>query len=120
MSLKKLSKFQTFDSSRFFGKSQLLFTKIEEWREGETKDTMQTVGTKIIGVLVVDGADYGQEKELNRGESLTIKVRQPVSAFSDWQPFRTIYRVGEVEKASIYGEYRNQLSLTVPSLVKVK
>ena len=120
MSLKKLSKFQTFDSASFFGKSQLLFTKIEEWREGEDKNSMQTVGTKIIGVLIIDGADYGQEKELNRGESLTIKVRQPVSAFSDWQPFRTIYRVGEVEKASIYGEFRNQLSLTVPSLVKVK
>ena len=119
MSLKKLSKFQTFDSASFFGKSQLLFTKIEEWREGE-RDNMNIVGTKIIGVLVVDGADYGQEKELNRCESLTIKVRQPVSAFSDWQPFRTIYRVGEVEKASIYGEFRNQLSLTVPSLVKVK
>lgn len=120
MSLKKLSRFQKFDVDRFFGKSQLLFTKIEEWREGE-KDNLKTVGTKITGVIAVDGADYGQEgRDVNRGESITVKVRQPVSAFNDWKPFGTLFRVEEFEKASIYGEFRNQLSLTVPSLIKVK
>lgn len=121
MGLKKLSKFQTFDSDAFFNDKQLLYTKLEEWKEGEDADHLQTLGTKVTGVIAVDGADYGSGlKSVNRGESLVFKVQQPVSAFEDWKPFGTIFKITKVTKASVYGDYRNQLSVTVPSLERVK
>ena len=120
MSLKKLTRFQKFDTDAFFNDKQLLYTKLEEWKEGEDADHLQTLGTKVTGVIVVDRADYGDLKEVNRGESLTFKVQQPVSAFSDWKPFGTIFKVTKVTKASVYGDDRNQLSVTVPNLERIK
>lgn len=122
MSLKKLGHFQIVDTKRLLAKDQFLFTKAEEWKEGSDSESLRTVGTKITGVIAIDGADYGDDslRELNRGESLTIKVQQPLSAFNDWKPFGSIFKITEVTKAVIYGQFRNQLSITVPSLEKIK
>ena len=54
MSLKMLSGFQKFDAERFFKEKQFLFTKLEEWNEGEDAEHMRTVGTKVTGVIFVD------------------------------------------------------------------
>lgn len=117
MSLKKLTSFQTFDSTSFFKDKAFLFTKSEDWKEGEDSDHMVSVGTKVTGVIFQDETNYGHElKGLNEGESITFKVRQPLSAFSNWQPFGTQFVVNKVEKASIWGDFRNQLSVKVPSL----
>lgn len=119
--LKKLLRFQKFDINEFLGHSQLLLTKIEEWREGEDPEHVRVVGTKITGVIAVDGADYGNGlKNVNRGESITIKVQQPVSAFESWDPFVTVFKITKATKATVYGDYRNQLSITVPSLEEVR
>ena len=121
MSLKKLNRFQKFDVNAFLGESQLLLTKIEEWKAGEDADHLQLLGTKVTGVIAVDGADYGDDlRNVNRGESLTIKVEQPLSAFESWKPFSTIFQVNEVTRASVYGDFRNKLSVTVPSLERIK
>lgn len=121
MGLKKLNHFQTFDTDAFFNNKQLLYTKLEEWKEGDDPEHLQTVGTKVTGVIAVDGADYGNGLEnVNRGESLVFKVKQPVNAFNDWKPFGTLFKVNQVTKASVYGDYRNHLSVTVPSLERVK
>lgn len=121
MSLKKLNKFQKFDVNAFLGESQFLLTKIEEWKSGEDADHLQLLGTKVTGVIAVDGADYGNDlRNVNRGESLVVKVQQPVSAFEGWKPFGTFFKITEVTKASVYGDYRNQLSVTVPNLERIK
>lgn len=121
MSLKQLNKFQKFDVGAFLGNSQLLLTKIEEWKAGEDADHLHLLGTKVTGVIAVDGADYGQDlRNINRGESLTIKVEQPLSAFENWKPFSTIFQINEVTRASVYGDFRNHLSLTVPGLERIK
>ena len=117
MSLKSLSSFQRFDGERFFHDKRILFTKAEDWQEGEDMEHMRSVGTKITGVIFSDETDYGRDlKGVNQGESLTIKVRQPLSAFENWQVFQTIFSVEKIDKATIWGDYRNQLSIKVPSL----
>lgn len=120
MSLKQLSKFNSFDASRFFNGKDFLFSKAELWQQGEDRDHMQTLGTKITGVIFRDRVEYGRgETEVNRGESVVFKVSQPLSTFSDWKQFNTIFRVNSVTKAVVYGDFRNQLSVTVPRLQAV-
>lgn len=110
----------SFNGKEFFGKKTLLFTKAEEWKEGNDRDDLRVVGTKVTASIVFDGADYGKNgNSLNEGEFLTIKVQQPLSYFADWKAFDTFFRVTEITKASIYGDFRNQLSVTVPTLEKL-
>lgn len=121
MSLKRLTNFQKFDAVKFFKDKGFLFTKAEEWQEGKDVEHMHTVGTKITGVIYADSTDYGQDlKGVNEGESITFKVRKPVSAFNDWQPFGTQFRVEKFEKVSIWGDFRNQLSARVPELTVIQ
>lgn len=120
MSLKKLSRFQTFDAAAFFAKKEMLLTKVEVWQEGEDANHLQTKGTKITAVIYVDNTSYSAEEVgLNRGESITIKVEQPVSHFSTWRPFNTRFQVKSFTKVTLYGDFRNLLSIKVPDLVAV-
>lgn len=120
MGLKKLSRFQLFDSKGFFEGKDFMLSKVEEWQEGEDSDHLKTVGTKVTGVIFRDKSDYGQVgTEINKGESITFKVSQPVINFSSWKPFNTIFKATTFTKVSIYGTYRNQLSVKVPSLTAI-
>ncbi|MBI1720213.1 MULTISPECIES: hypothetical protein [Lactobacillus] len=121
MSLKGLSGFQKFDSEKFFKDKEFLFTKIEEWQEGEDADHMHVVGSKITGVIYQDSTTYPHDqKGINQGESITFKVRKPISAFNGWKVFQTAFVANEFEKVSIWGDFRNQLSVKVPSLQPVQ
>lgn len=121
MSLKGLSSFQRFDGERFFHDKQILFTKAEDWQEGEDAEHMRSVGTKITGVILSDETNYGHDqKGINQGESLTFKVRQPLTSFTNWKVFQTIFTVEKIEKATVWGDYRNQLSIKVPSLKEIQ
>lgn len=119
MSLKKLSQFQAFDSTRFFKGKNFMYAKAELWQQGEDRNHLQTVGTKITGVIFHDETDYHGEIGVNEGESVVFKVTQPLSEFSSWKSFNTVFRVSQVTKAVIYGDYRNQLSVTVPNLTAI-
>ena len=119
MSLKKLSQFQVFDSKSFFESKDFLLSKIEEWQE-EGSQNLKTVGTKVTGVIFVDKSTYGNAGTgINRGESITFKVSQPVTNFSSWKAFNTVFKATAFTKVTVYGEYRNQLSVKVPSLTVI-
>lgn len=119
MSLKKLSQFQVFDSKSFFESKDFLLSKIEEWQE-EGSQNLKTVGTKVTGVIFVDKSSYGNAGTgINRGESITFKVSQPVTNFSSWKAFNTVFKATAFTKVTVYGEYRNQLSVKVPSLTVI-
>ena len=123
MSLKRLSQFQEFDSKAFFESKDFLLSKIEEWQEQqeEGNQNLKTVGTKVTGVIFVDKSNYGNAgTRINRGESITFKVSQPVTAFSNWQAFNTVFKATDFTKVSVYGEYRNQLSVRVPNLTAIR
>ena len=117
MSLKMLSGFQKFDGEAFFRDKEFLLTKIEDWKEGTDQDHMRSVGTKVTGVIYSDNTSYGKDiKGVNQGESITFKVRKSVSSFENWQPFQTTFIADKFDKVSIWGDYRNHLSVKVPSL----
>lgn len=120
MSLKQLSRFNVFDSTRFFNGKEFMYSKAELWQQGEDRDHLQTIGTKITGVILRDRVDYGKgETGVNQGESIVFKVAKPLADFSSWKPFNTVFKVEQVTKAVVYGDYRNNLSVTVPVLVAV-
>lgn len=120
MGLKKLNRFQTFDAKKFFEGKDFMLSKVEEWQEGEDLDHLKTVGTKVTGVIFRDNTDYGKAGQgINSGESLVFKVSQPVAAFAGWKPFNTVFKATTFTKVSVYGDYRNQLSVKVPSLAAI-
>lgn len=120
MGLKKLSHFQLFDAKKFFEGKDFMLSKVEEWQEGDDPQHLQTIGTKITGVIFRDHTDYGKAGQgINKGESLVFKVSQPATAFAGWKPFNTVFKAATFTKVSVYGDYRNQLSIKVPNLVAV-
>lgn len=120
MGLKKLSHFQVFDAKKFFEGKDFMLSKVEEWQEGDDPQHLQTIGTKVTGVIFRDHTDYGKAGQgINAGESLVFKVSQPVTVFAGWKPFNTIFKATTFTKVSVYGDYRNMLSVKVPSLTAI-
>lgn len=120
MSLKKLALFQKFDAKSFFESKDFMLAKLEDWQEGDDPQHLHSVGTKVSGVIFHDKSDYGKAGiGINQGETIVFKVSQPVASFSSWKPFNTVFKTNGFTKVSVYGEYRNQLSVKVPSLVAV-
>lgn len=57
--------------------------------------------------------DWFRNEKNNIGEQLTVKI--PLGSMTDYgtfQPMLTSVEIVDIEKAVVYGEYRNQLSLT--------
>lgn len=109
---KKLSQFLVFDSDKFLSGKRFLLTKIEMWKDGSGNDA-KVLGTKITGACFVDNTQYREgQTHVNRGETFTVKTSQPVGEFSGWTPFRTGFVVSKVTKASVWGDFRNHLSIT--------
>lgn len=120
MSLKKLSQFNKFDANAFFNGKGLLLTKIEDWLEySESDEKTKVIGTKLTGVIYTDGTTYREgQTRINQGETLVVKIKKPSSDFSSWKMFQTKFQPTNFEKAVVYGDYRNQLSL-VASAIRV-
>lgn len=104
--MKYLNSFLAFDHAGFFAAKRLLFIKAEIWRDGEL-----TVGTKAILQIFEDKTEYPREGD-NFGEQVVVKVRGvDPSSFAKLKPFSTEVTISEVERATVFGEYRNQLSI---------
>lgn len=104
--MKHLSSFLSFDYKAFFEGKRLLFIKSEPWRDGEL-----VVGAKVVAQIFEDKTDYSKEGD-NFGEQVVVKVRGvDPSSFAKLKPFSTEITISEVERASVFGDYRNQLSI---------
>ena len=114
MGLKGLNQFQRFDLTAFLSGKRLIFVKSSDW-----KDRDATLGSKVVAQVVEDKTQYSQPGTDNFGEQLTVKVRGVApSAFAQLRPLSTEVIVKDVERATIYGEYRNQLSIIAKIAVK--
>lgn len=110
MSLKKLTQFLKFDWEAFAKGKTLQVIGTSEWVDYETKVHM---GTKIEVVIVRDNTQYTQkegEHVTNTFEKLTLKIRKDVSV-----PMNTYVMPVNVT-AKVYGDYRNQLSVTADDI----
>ncbi|MBS8085654.1 hypothetical protein F6P79_03645 [Streptococcus suis] len=112
MSLKNLNYFTTFNASQFLSQKELSFISAIPWIEKTDTGSEVEKGVKVALLIYKDSSDYPNEKT-NLGEQITVKV--PFASIEDYSAFKpmvTTCEVTEIEKAVVYGEYRNQLSLT--------
>jgi len=114
MGLKTLSVHTHFDLDGYLEKMKVAFVKVEVWQDDD-----EVLGTKVRIQVMEDKNHYKIPYTTNYGEQLIIKVRNvPPESYQKFKSLVTEVEVTEVEKASIYGEWRNQLS--VIAVVKPK
>lgn len=110
MSLKKLSQFSYFDAEGFFEKLNLVTTGKSEWKDFESGEHK---GTKIEVVVAGDKHKYKTvdgETVNNLYEKLSVKVAKDIDV-----PMNVQVRLIN-PYATIYGQYRNQLSITADDI----
>ena len=118
MALKRLKEFQYFALEDFLADKTLVFLKAEQWREGQGSDAT-IEGAKVVTQILEDKTEYAKEDVSNFGEQITVKVRgMAPTAYSKLKPLNTEVVITDVEKASIFGDFSNQLS--VIAVVNVK
>ena len=112
MALKNLSHFTAFNAQLFLSHKELRFISATRWIERSETGSEIEKGVKIGVLIFSDESEYPNENK-NIGEKLTIQV--PFASLKDYdsfQPMLTAVEIVGIEKAVVYGEYRNQLSLT--------
>lgn len=111
MALKNLTHFTEFNASLFLSRKKLRYVSSTRWIEKSETGSEIEKGVKVGVLIFSDDSDYPNEKN-NIGEQLTVKV--PLASMKDYdsyQPMLTAVEIVDIEKAVVYGEYRNQLSL---------
>lgn len=114
MSFKKLNVFCSFDAEKFFMKKALLFLGSSEWKDYETG---KVLGSKLECVVVKDDTDYGDTDgkiTTNLYEKFNVKLQKNVDV-----PTNAIIRLVH-PKANVYGDFRNQLSVTAEDITVLK
>ena len=117
-----LNRFQVFDSDRFFSGKKFLLLKLTPWVEpGTDKKESRILGTKVVGAIAIDDTVYSKDvKGINEGETITFKVRQPLTSFQNWEPLQTIFVATQFDSVVIWGVFPNQLSVRVPTLKEIQ
>lgn len=112
MPLKNLSHFTEFNASLFLAKKELRFISAIRWVEKIDKSSEVEKGVKVGLLIFSDDSDYPNDKN-NLGEQLVAKVPYAtLEDYANYQPMMTVCEIVDIEKAIVYGEYRNQLSIT--------
>jgi hypothetical protein len=114
MSLKKLAQFSYFDTEGFLSKLSLIAISSSEWKNFESGEHK---GTKVDLVIASDKHKYKAadgENVSNLYEKLTVKVPKDIDV-----PMNShVKLINPV--ATIYGQYRNQLSIVADDIEVLK
>ena len=110
--MKKLKQFAPFNADLFFDKIDLQFTKVEPIRVND-----KTVGFKYNLLICDDQHNYGEESSLNIGEVIKVKI-EDVNSNTNFTFGQKVELINP--RASIYGEYQNQLSVKADNVVLKK
>ena len=101
--MNNLRQFLSFKHQEFFEKKRLYFLAVKELATQN--------GVKVSLLILEDGTDYKNEKS-NLGEQIHVTVaNKTVDDFSAFKSLQTECKIVNVKKASIFGEYQNQLSI---------
>lgn len=112
--LQGLSAFQEFQLLAFLAEKRLVYLKSLPWKEED-----KFLGSRVVLQIVEDKTEYLKADITNFGEQLVIKVRNvSPDAFAKLRPLVTEVYVKDVEKAVLYGDFRNQLSIIATIAVK--
>lgn len=100
--MKNLSQFKDFKHQEFFEKKKLFFLNAKEIESGAVKVTL---------LILEDKTDYKNSNN-NLGEQIVITVaNKSIAYFEKFESLRTECKIVNVVKATIFGEYQNQLSI---------
>lgn len=114
MALKGLNQFQKFDFGEFLKDKRLVYLKSAPWKDGDVE-----AGSKVVLQIAEDRTQYAKPGMDNFGEQLAVKVRGVApSAFAQLRPLSTEVVIKDVERATVYGDFRNQLSIIAKIAVK--
>ena len=109
--MKRLSVYTYFDIEGFLEGISLMLIGIREWLD---YDTQKVLGVKVETVIIEDNNDYGSsngEVVNNLFEKLIVKIPKKL----DNIPLKSKVRLVNPE-AVVYGEFRNQLSITADDI----
>lgn len=110
MALKKLNMFSYFDAEEFFSKLSLIAVSKSVWKEYGSGNVL---GTKVEVVIAGDKHNYNSQDGNvvnNMYEKLTVKIPKDIDV-----PMNAKVRLINPQ-GNIYGEYRNQLSVTAEDI----
>lgn len=104
--MKKLNRFLYFDFTGFSKGKQYVCTGIQPWKN---HDTGEVLGSKVEAVIYKDKTDYGPSTDsvTNLFEKVVFKVKHVVTDVSVGAEILPVNAT-----ATVYGDYRNQLSIT--------
>ena len=109
--MRGLMQFLSFDSARFFSGKRLKVITSGQLVDHETK---QVIGSKIALAIVEDKTEYHSksgEQISNLFEKVTVKVPNKSLELALGTEVELI-----APKCVVYGEYRNQLSITADDI----
>lgn len=112
--LKGLSNFDRFDTEGFLSNLNLGTVGKSEWKDFTT---WEHKGTKVEVVIIGDKHNYNSangQQISNIYEKLTVKVPKDIDV-----PMNSHVRLINA-KATVYGQYRNQLSITADDIEVIK
>lgn len=107
-----LSQFTYFDTEGFFQDKNLQVTGISVWKDNNTE---QVLGSKVECVILSDKTRYklkDGESGTNIYEKISVKVPSSVNI-----PVGTYVAIPDDAECTIWGQYRNQLSIKAPKLI---
>lgn len=105
--MKGLKSFLYFDFERFLVGKRLVYLKATPWLE-QGND----LGCKVTLQIVEDKTTYAHENIENYGEQLVVKVRNcSPAAFAKLRPLDTEVTITDVERATVYGDFGQSLSI---------
>lgn len=101
--MKNLGQFIFFKFNEFAKDKKFMVTEVSPWQDFKTKEVL---GSAVTVVVIEDSTIYGKQGN-NLYEKFKIKVRKQVNPSVN----SLVMPTGEVE-ATVYGDYRNMLSVT--------
>lgn len=116
--MKKLREFQKFDTEAFFKDKNLIVKEVKDTLEYvDSKPSGNILGTTVVAAIVEDNTIYADdEKGLNFMETFNIKILEKGIEIAQG----TRIKPQNITKASVYGEYQNNLSIECGNVQIVK
>lgn len=117
---KGLNQFVELNLDKYLEEKRTVFLKAEPWEERNAEGAVTSLnGSKVTIQIIEDKTKYSREDTNNFGSQIVVKIRnQAPSTFAKLKPFGTEVQIVDVEKASVWGDYRNEISLI--AAIKVK
>jgi len=112
--MKKLREFQKFDAEAFLKDKKLVVKEVKDTLEYvDGNQTGTVLGTTIVAAIVEDSTIYSDESTgVNFMETFNIKVSKKDLEIAQG----TEIKISNVIKASVYGQFQNNLSVETETI----